>query len=236
MVLLDIWNISSRLSRGNPLKLSIEHDVYNNRYVTSLQQELLNGKVVFVSLDVHAWDIDQDKITDIGVSIWHPRTPDGLNMLSYHWQIKDNMFLKNRYVPNEPYIFTFGNTEVVSQNQIAAILNDVFEYSSRLGRMIIVGHDIHSTVRLLAGHWKPESVTFLDTEKIFQIQHRCPEKVPLKTALNTTSRVRYIESLLNNAGNDARFIIYLLQTQFIDARSEGDDSEKVTSFPKEFQT
>ncbi|KAI2629334.1 hypothetical protein GGS26DRAFT_598997 [Hypomontagnella submonticulosa] len=185
----------------------------DNKKLARIWRESREG-VVFASIVVHAWDLDHRKITDIGISIWWPRTSSELDMSCHHWQIEENKVLQNTKVPNEPDTFAFGATRVISEAEIAACLDDLFGSLVTLNRIILVGHDVHSILKLLRKYWKPpRPTTFLDTQKIWQVQNQKAESTTLAKALDMTSAIGYNTYLLNNAGNDARLTLHLLQAQ-----------------------
>ncbi|KAI2608062.1 uncharacterized protein GGS25DRAFT_488757 [Hypoxylon fragiforme] len=182
--------------------------------LAKLWQEPTRRTIYVISIDVHAWDLDQSKITDIGLSIWYPNTHHEFDIRCFHWRIKENMSLLNRHAPNEPDTFTFGGTEFISETDIAANFEHLFSTFAVSQNVVIVGHRINLTMRLLKNHWKPpNTMTLLDTQNIWQLQHQRLDQVTLEKALKTTLGVVYQDHLLHNAGNDAQFVLLLLQAQ-----------------------
>ncbi|KAI0835245.1 hypothetical protein F5Y06DRAFT_306384 [Hypoxylon sp. FL0890] len=200
----------------------------DNKRLEGICQEICEHTTVFISICVHTWDGDQTKLTDIGMSFWIPRTVES-NTYSRHWRIRENASLKSQSTPNEPDTFTFGNTDLICETEIAPLLDEfLMSMITRFEKVVIVGHGIRSTMYSLRKHWKPPgSVAVLDTQKIWQVQHQRLEKVSLEEALNTTLGVSFDTYLLHNAGNDSCFILQLLQTQGrFGHRLSGTDSEK----------
>ncbi|KAI1391718.1 uncharacterized protein F4822DRAFT_193702 [Hypoxylon trugodes] len=195
--------------------LALKECVNDNDSLAKLWRESNGTAVIFASIDVHTWDVDQRRITDIRVSTWCPSTNHESDIDSYHWQIEDNMALKNRNTVNNPNIFAFRATEVIRQTQISPTMDSVFKpLTTRFTKTIIVGHNIYRTVALLENHWKPPAAAeFLDTQRIWQFQHRRLDAVTLEKALQTSPEASYDKALFNNAGNDAQFILRLLQAQ-----------------------
>lgn len=214
-LLFNICNTFSRSTRNKVSVVTPGKPADDQKRLTSLLRGCKEETTVFVSVDVHIWDLDHSRITDIGISIWHPGATDYSDILSFHWRIRDNLLLKNQSVPNEPDIFTSNISRVISEGQIKACLDNIFDpLVGQFKRVIIVGHDVCYVTRLLDGYWNPPgAATFLDTQKIWQLQHRLSDNITLEEALDTTEGVRYSKSLLNNAGNDARITLYLLQAQ-----------------------
>lgn len=214
VLLLGVWNTSPQIFSRNLPNSSHEY-ADDNKRLARIWQGSNKQPIAFTSIVVHAWDLDRSKITDIGVSIWHPESFAKFEINSFHWQIRENITYQNQHILSNPDIFTFGSTELITSTQIAAKLNDVFN-SPMIGvrKITIIGHDVRATMGLLEDYWKPpDSTTYLDTQKIWQLQHQQSDQIELEKALETTSGVRFNGHLLHNAGNDARYILLLLRAQ-----------------------
>lgn len=149
------------------------------------------------------------------MSIWYVDTLYQPAINSYHWRVKENVSLENHHELNEPDIFTFGSTSLVGQSEIRTLFDDIFEsFAARNQKIVVVSHDINSMRSLLKNYWDPpDSVTFLDTGEIARLQYFDSDHCTLERALDITGITKYDKHLLNNAGNDARFTISLLQAQ-----------------------
>ncbi|KAI1133955.1 hypothetical protein F5Y05DRAFT_406882 [Hypoxylon sp. FL0543] len=212
--LISLSRILNRDPFSNWLYRIFDQYVDDNRRLESISQESCERSVVFISIVVCAWDVDRTKLTDIGVSFWNPNDID-CNMYSRHWRIKENVSLENRGVPNEPDTFTFGGTNLICETEIGLLLDEfILSLNTQFEKVVVVGYATQSTLDLLREHWKPSgSVTILDTQKIWQVQHGQPGEVTLEEALATTPGLVFDKYLLRNAGNDSCFILRLLQVQ-----------------------
>ncbi|KAI1103474.1 hypothetical protein F4804DRAFT_228691 [Jackrogersella minutella] len=211
---LDLGNALLRFARDNISTLALKQDPDDSRILASLWDESKKRVTAFVSIDVNTWAQHRNTITDIGVSIWYPDYSGNSDINSYCWQIKDNDGLENRHMENQPDIFTFGRTDIVSEAQVAGIFDDLFKFSMAGAQVVIVGHGVRFTLGLLERYWKPpSSAIILDTQKIWQIQYQQSYQVSLEEALDMAAITTYDKNLLNNAGNDARYTLYLLQAQ-----------------------
>ncbi|KAI1646701.1 uncharacterized protein F4817DRAFT_316417 [Daldinia loculata] len=213
--LFGIRIVSTRTSSDNVPETRHKY-VDDNEKLASLLRESNKHVTVFISIDVHAWELDRTKITDIGMSAWYSGGNDDNVVLSRHWQIEENKLLKDRYMLNDPDIFTFGKTELISESQIAQKIDYIFEsLGAGCQRTVIVGHGIRSTLDLLEKFWEPpgSEVIILDTQIIWQLQNHQSNKVTLETALISASDLSYNVHFLHNTGNNARFILNLLQEQ-----------------------
>ncbi|KAI0005783.1 hypothetical protein F4779DRAFT_33018 [Xylariaceae sp. FL0662B] len=206
-LLCDIWN-TPRTSFPSTLEPFADE---NTQFMELWNSPNRSG-IVFAALDVHVWDRDHSKVTEIGLSTWCP--DDDYNQIyCSHCKVEDHSNLVNRFVANDPDIFIFGNTRVVDASSIGPTLDEEFRAMARhFHRIILIGYGINSTIRLLRDHWAvPNTVLILDIQKLWQFQHRKLHQVTLEDALKTTPGVTYKKHLLNNAGNDTRYMLHLLQ-------------------------
>ncbi|KAI0849024.1 hypothetical protein F5Y00DRAFT_269686 [Daldinia vernicosa] len=209
--LLGARDSPTQIFGGNLATLSPKY-AKDEEILADILQEFQMQTTGFVSINAHAWDQDYSKITDIGVCTWREYSFKHVTKSSYHWRIRENMSLKNIYVPNEPDIFAFGSTKIINEFHIAQVIDSVLEpFIAEFPKVIVVGYDIKSTMHLLHTKWKPpESIVFLDTQKLWQIRNHHSDRVDLERALETTPAANYERRLLHNAGNNARYILELI--------------------------
>jgi len=103
-------------------------------------QFALKEDVVFIAIDVEAYEHDNRRITEVGVSTLD--TPDltdvvigegGGNWISHihsrHFRIREHVHLQNRdYCPGNANDFRFGSSEFVSLNEAADVVDECFRY------------------------------------------------------------------------------------------------------------
>ncbi|KAI1660637.1 hypothetical protein F4813DRAFT_299906 [Daldinia decipiens] len=213
-LLRHVRDILPRTFNNNLLKFEPEYADDSDR-LGSILRESKKYATVFISIEAKVWNQDHNKITDIGLSTWYTGSFDP-GRYSHYWQVKDNLSLRNECTANEPDTFMFGSTGLVEEGaDIALILDAMFKsLISQPQRVAIVGHDVHSTIGLLKTYWEPPgSIMILDTQRIWQVQYGRVDKVTLEDALDMTLGAVYNKCWLHNAGNDARFILNLLEAQ-----------------------
>ncbi|KAI1480321.1 hypothetical protein F4774DRAFT_379290 [Daldinia eschscholtzii] len=193
-------------------KLDAKDD--NTRLTESLTGSQ-NLPALFVTISVNTGEANSTKIKDIGISVWHTNIVEESEIESYHWRIIENMEDEHVHTISDIETFAFGDSEDIHAAEISDRLNTVLGSSvAEFSNTTIIGYDTQSMKELLRDHWRlPASVEMLDTERIWQIQHRRSDRVPLEIALDTTPGVVYEKGLLHNAGNEARFTLLLLQAQ-----------------------
>ncbi|KAI4863588.1 hypothetical protein F4820DRAFT_426508 [Hypoxylon rubiginosum] len=178
-----------------------------NKQLATLLNRSEQSTVIFVAIEAHFLDQAGVKTVEIGLSTWCPDIISSVEC--HHWIIQHDISLENGYNSS---IFQYGTTQVVTESQIKSILSRYFEsLESHFTTISVVGYNIHSTLEILEKHWRvPDSTIVLDTQNIWQSLHGRTCSVPLEQALETTHGVKFSRHLLNNAGNDSRYIIDLL--------------------------
>ncbi|KAI0158013.1 hypothetical protein GGR52DRAFT_183223 [Hypoxylon sp. FL1284] len=163
--------------------------------LVSLWRESQLEPTVFISINVHYGGLECSEITDINISIWQfqSQISDESETDSYHWRIAETLSLSNHHLPADPEMFTFGTTEVIQEAEIALRFDDIFQpLMDQFSKVVIVGYGIPAVIRFFVKYWRPpESATLLDTQMIWQIQHRILGPIGLEEALNETSDTRF---------------------------------------------
>lgn len=188
-------------------------------------QSLKQLEPVFLCVDLEAWEMDQSKVTEVGVSILDTRnlvgTDPGHNGSNWFRSIRTRhiiiqehkRYVNGRFVHGCPDKFNFGQSESVSLYKVSKLLNQIFddpspetkrEQDQDKRKIILVGHGLsNDTAYLQTIRFKPHAgnrVAFdIDTQKI------------VGTKRNTVGLNRMLTGLgldaqnLHNAGNDAHY-------------------------------
>lgn len=188
-------------------------------------QSLKQLEPVFLCVDLEAWEMDQSKVTEVGISSLDTRnlvgTDPGHNGSNWFRSIKTRhiiiqehkRFVNGRFVHGCPDKFNFGQSESVSLYKVSKLLNQIFddpspetkrEQDQDKRKIILVGHGLsNDTAYLQTIRFKPHAgnrVAFdIDTQKI------------VGTKRNTVGLNRMLAGLgleaqnLHNAGNDAHY-------------------------------
>lgn len=195
----------------------------------------MDGSVVFIAFDVEAYERDNNKITEIGVSVLDtldlagvPPGKDGTNwhakIRTRHLRVKENKHLENKeFVQGCANRFEFGQSEFVSLKDVPMILAACFRppyfagpdspnYNSSVKRnLILLGHNINADISYLHRiGYNPLNLSTvlecLDTSILDRVWRRDINQRSLGAILYELGLPSWN---LHNAGNDAH---YTLQT------------------------
>lgn len=182
----------------------------------------LKSPVVFISIDVEAYEFVQKFITEIGISILDTAgltsTLPGSNGNNWaakiqpsHLRIREHGKRINRvHVLGCPDKFNFGQSEWIYEREIVPELESLFGqlYSNR--RVVLVGHDIAGDIKYLKGlgfDVIPMVADCIDTSDLWKAAHRDGRQSALSTILlQQVIPAKY----LHNAGNDAYYTLHAM--------------------------
>jgi len=186
--------------------------------------------VVFVSIDLEAFEFAQNKITEIGVSVLDTRdivdTDPGVDAISWLSRIKTRHFriseyarlVNKRFIKGCPDKFNFGESEFISIQQTHNVLTQIFAnpagaHSSGTvepRNIVLVGHGLsNDTAYLKSVNFSPYAggnvVHSLDTQKL--------SAATKKSQVGLEKLIRGLGVTpvnLHNAGNDAAYTLQSL--------------------------
>lgn len=206
-------------------------NLFNPETTAAFTQE---SSVIFISVDIEAWERDSRIITELGFATLDTRDilsvppgERGVNWRNYirplHFRIEEHRFYTNGdFVAGCGDRFEFGKSEFISIKDVSRVISDCFRYpfsgsgkedvtSEELQRKIVlVGHDIKSDIKFL------KSIDFdvYDLQNLHEIVDSALMFRVLKREMNTRSLGSILADVgiigwnLHNAGNDA---VYTLQ-------------------------
>ncbi|KAK3990635.1 good for full DBP5 activity protein 2 [Cladorrhinum sp. PSN332] len=185
--------------------------------------------VLFVCIDVEAYEFNQDLITEVGISVLDTTKLEGVapgvngqNWFSLidarHIRIEENIWAVNsRYVRGCADQFSFGNTEVMRLGDIPTVVEEIIDnaafgpagLNTEPRPVVLVFHDASADIKYLqtAGYniYAANNVTdILDTKDLHKYALRTNDTGSLESVL------RYLEipsHHLHNAGNDAVYTL-----------------------------
>ncbi|KAF2758049.1 hypothetical protein EJ05DRAFT_531830 [Pseudovirgaria hyperparasitica] len=192
------------------------------------------NSVVFIAIDVEAWERNHKVITEVGVSTLD--TMDLINVApgkdgeewrkkirTRHIWIKENMHLRNQdFVHGCPERFEFGTSEQITMNEarreIAACFRPPYSSTTRPDstierNIIVVGHDPNQDIRYLASMGsnpldnRANILEILDTATVYKTWKRETQSTSLGSILYNFGIVGWN---LHNAGNDAHYTMEAL--------------------------
>ncbi|KAI0599253.1 hypothetical protein F4775DRAFT_132511 [Biscogniauxia sp. FL1348] len=199
----------------NELGLSEEAELEScyeeNRKLTEIWQIPDKSSVVFVAIGVQTKEKSQNDIVGIGLSMWC--LDNGRNALSYYWETQQEDYQVRQPLKNDQVDFLYGQTIFVKQSDIAALLAEFFGGLSRYSTICIIMHGIEE-INTLKKYWSfPTGVVMLDTQKIWQAQHKEVKKCSLEHCIRQFSVYQHLIPSLENRGNNAQAVMKLLQNQ-----------------------
>ncbi|KAK0711091.1 hypothetical protein B0H67DRAFT_646498 [Lasiosphaeris hirsuta] len=184
--------------------------------------EEMERSVVFIAIDLEAYEHENNKLTEIGVAILDTAKISNVApgeggkkwfdfIDAHHIRVKENAWMRNStYLAGCPDRFDFGESDVVLLDECAATLDKIINESA-IGRpVVLVFHEASSDIRYLnlIGYdinIVPNFVEVVDTREMEQFINRSSNAAKLKSLLDWLD----IDSRnLHNAGNDA---VYTLQ-------------------------
>ncbi|ORY48213.1 hypothetical protein BCR33DRAFT_848242 [Rhizoclosmatium globosum] len=117
-----------------------------------LVSEAQAGKTgaVFLSLDIEAFEMSQDKILEIGWTLFNPKVT-GAALVAKHFILEENQHLKNgRFVADARHEFRFGDTEVECLDYVVQLLKLDLNMDDASGSTaILVGHAVSGDIQWL---------------------------------------------------------------------------------------
>ena len=195
--------------------------------------------VVFMSIDIEAFEFNQKLVTEIGIS-----SLDMLDLLrlqledeeinwveqirARHFRVSEHAHLRNKsHVQGHPDKFGFGKSEWISKRDIRAVVEDCFNLRSPRRRheppIVLVGHNLPADVKYLEelGVNLSQFITdSIDTADLFKYLRRKFNGTALG---NLLLEYGVAARHLHNAGNDAYYTLRVMIVMAVD-----DDSKKKT--------
>ncbi|KAK4106876.1 hypothetical protein N658DRAFT_414096 [Parathielavia hyrcaniae] len=187
------------------------------------------GFVLFVAIDIEAWEENQDLVTEVGIAMLDTTEIQGVapgeggqkwfpHIRGRHIRVKENSWVMNsRYVRGCADAFDFGTSEFLLLSQVEPLITDLIDKAttpaggSSPRPVVLVFHESSSDIkylRVLSYHVEaaPNVVEVVDTREMHQYMARSNDSASLATVLSSVG-IRSFRHL-HNAGNDA---VYTLQ-------------------------
>ncbi|AEO69387.1 uncharacterized protein THITE_2119734 [Thermothielavioides terrestris NRRL 8126] len=189
------------------------------------------GSVLFVAIDIEAWERDQSTVTEVGIAtldtteIQHIPPGDGgrqwfSHIRARHIRIRENSWAVNgRWVANRAEWFGFGKSEFVNQSFVEPLIRglidgatfvDPIDGATKPRPVVLVFHEASSDIKYL----KLVGYHVGDAKNVLEVVDTCKMHQYLIQSNNQSSLGAVLTYLdiphrhLHNAGNDA---VYTLQ-------------------------
>jgi len=188
--------------------------------------------IVFISIDIEAYEHAHHKITEIGISTFDTRsltnssktpiTPgpnacDWLPLIQHrHIRIKEHLKLVNkRYIKGCPEKFDFGTSDIQNLHKASNIVQRILQTgsldpdmlpSTASRQVVILSHGLSNDIKFLTQIGLPPTSPLLVNAKKADTQVLCRSSKRFTISLAKLLTVLGIEyKNLHNAGNDAAF-------------------------------
>ena len=179
--------------------------------------------VVFISVDIEAFEFNQKLITEIGVSTLSTaelfRIPPGAKgsnwiamIRSRHFRIQEHSHRVNKvHVEGCPDQFDFGQSEWISKRDVISVLENCFHpYGSSYCQTVLVGHGIKADIKYLKElglDMTRMTSDCVDTADLYKASRRDGIQIALK---NLLLQYGIAAKHLHNAGNDAHYTLRVM--------------------------
>ena len=202
-----------------------------------------NNFVIFISVDIEAFEFNQKHVTEIGIS-----TLDTVDLLglqpgatgnnwaakirSRHFRIREHGHLRNKvHVEGCPDKFEFGQSEWIYKRDVISVLEGCFNpfrpsYSSRTCKAILVGHDVAGDLKYLTelGFDATRMIAdCIDTSDLYKASRRDGRQSALGTLL---LHYGIAAKHLHNAGNDATYTLRVMVAIALDESQNKKNAEE----------
>ena len=193
--------------------------------LNSLPPHEPEGSVLFVSVDIEAYEFNQDVMTEIGIATLDAGevanvAPGGNSPLgskgwyplihTRHLRVKENAWAVNRkHVHGCPDRFNFGKSEFIAMHKVVPAVEAIVQQTVGGNKrpIVLVFHDTAADVKFLQNEGydilkEPNVVDVIDTKEMHQYLNRSQNPRSLETVLGSAG-ISYRN--LHNAGNDAAY-------------------------------
>ena len=183
--------------------------------------------VLFVSVDVEAFEFNQRLITEIGISTLATKDIMGIQpgvrgsnwadkIRSHHFRVREHGHLVNKnHVQGCPGKFDFGESGWISIKDVSTVLEE-YCHPARLSRsgetykVVLVGHDVSADIRYfnkIGLEFEEMFSDRIDTSNLYKASNRDDRQHSLSALL---LRYGIAAQNLHNAGNDARYTLCVM--------------------------
>lgn len=185
-------------------------------HLLGLMRQVFGRTSILFALDIEAWELNSNIVTEIGIAIYDPRDQQVSlvpSTIQIHIRIKEHLEKTNgRYVPNHARNFNGNITYIMPQAEAALFTQTLVDYYFCKIRQhgfstYLVGHNLQGDIKWMnsIGVVFPLGYSTLDTNHLFRINHG-KTNISLKKALKA---VEIPYAYLHNAGNDAYYTLLL---------------------------
>lgn len=156
-----------------------------------LRNKISKAKKLFC-LDIETFERKNDKITEIGISIF---TPENSELINYHYIVSENIHHRNgKFVPDNKENFLHGNSIILPLEDIVKEVNLLVQDTTYL-----VGHAFSNDKFFLEKCGMTKFPEVIDTQKVAKLFFEDKRNIGLELL---SEQLELSPSFLHNAGND----------------------------------
>ena len=219
---LENLRVTARAVENN-LSLPIRGDI-------GLLPKDFDSFAIFISIDVEAFEFNQKRVTEIGLSTLDTGDLRGLQpgakgsnwaakIRSRHFRIRENGHLLNKvYVEGCPDKFNFGQSEWIYEQDAISVLEGCFNpspsplsvSSTKPCKVVLVAHDVAGDLKYLTGIGFDVTQRIsdcIDTSVLYKVARHEIGQTALSTLL---LQYGIAAKHLHNAGNDASYTLRVM--------------------------
>ncbi|RLV92755.1 Good for full DBP5 activity protein [Spathaspora sp. JA1] len=188
-----------------------------SRFIEKMKN-VYGRKSILFCIDVEAWEIDSNVVTEIGIAVYDPRDQQMAMIPTFqqiHIRIKENINKVNgRFVPDHASNFNGGVSYIMTKYEAASFVQSLVDYYLLRPKQDItsylVGHDLQGDIKWLntLGVKFPLDLKTLDTVSLLAIT----QGKNGSSLGNALKMVQLPHAFLHNAGNDAYYTLQLAMT------------------------
>lgn len=176
------------------------------RDLEHIHQMLYSEDYQFIIIDIKTWEKNVNYILEVGITLLLSSPTGEFYPERQHYCIRDYFELSNSTdeFTNHREGFAFGTSCWSTMRELYAYLEHLFNQD----RVVVIGHDfIQHFQRLRERINIPDDIMVYDMVDLWQESHL---SLPTLKELLDNLGIRYKRKNLNNAGNDASFIMSAL--------------------------
>ncbi|GAB7338164.1 hypothetical protein MBLNU457_4514t2 [Dothideomycetes sp. NU457] len=217
------------------------HQVKPTDSTTQLPLETVNpSDLVFISIDLEAFEHAHHKITEIGLSAFDTRSltsssggliapgPNASNWLPFmkhrHIRIKEHLkHVNKRFIKGCPEKFDYGTSDIQTLNDVPSIVQRVLQtgnlhplpYSTEQRDIVLLSHGLSNDIKFLTSIDIPPTSPVVVNAKKADTQRLCSTKKNLRSLKKYLDALGIEHKNLHNAGNDAALTLQALLTMAV---------------------
>lgn len=195
---------------------------------TGLLPKVFTSYIIFISIDIEAFEFNQKIVTEIGISVLDTEDLLGVQpgakgknwaakIRSRHFRIREHAHRLNKvFVEGCADKFDFGRSEWIYEQDAISVLEECFNPSRSPLGVVLVAHDVAADLKYLKGlgfDVNQRISDCIDTSVLYKVSRRETRQTALGTLL---LQYGIAAKHLHNAGNDASYTLRVMVAIAVD--------------------